>query len=135
MKCSNSRSAFATVTAILLLGLVTASLAALMLVSRNDYLRAESSFAQAQLRQMMLAAIIDTNSRSNNWSPTQPPEQWTLDLPADQGSVRLELLTKTPTELQVRMTASLDKHHQMQLLRYAQTDSRWKLVEVNCNPG
>ena len=135
MTRANSQKAFATVTAILILGLVTASLATLMAVSRNDYQQTESSMAQAQLRQMMLAAIIDTNSRSKSWSPTQQPTQWTLDLPANQGSVHMELLAKSPTELQVRMTASPDKHYPIQLLRFGLTDSRWSLVEVVCNPG
>jgi hypothetical protein len=133
--CQSSRLAFATVMAIILLGLVTTALAALMVVARNDYRRTTATTTEAQLRQLLLAATMESTARASNWGDAPKPAQWTLDAPAGAGSARLQLAPDSKDRVTIGVTASVGKRHLMQTQRYNLTASKWQLVEVQISSG
>jgi hypothetical protein len=126
-----SRSAFATIMVMVLLGLVTTALAALVSVTRNDYRQTADAVARARLRQLVLAAVADADHRASQWGPLPQPRQWTTEVPAGDGSVRAESVAVSKAELRVRIIARLGESSLIQTLDYGLAGAKWQLVAVH----
>ena len=118
---------------IILLGLVTTTLATILSLGRLQYRLTQLAINQSQLRQLVIAAMIDTNHRSQSWTDSPPPSSWSIDVPAGQGAINLQSTSDSANTLQVRVDAHSTTSHTTQILSYQRTDSKWKLIAVHCD--
>jgi len=123
------KSGFATITAIVMLGLVASMLAAMGMMFAADARRTRSAAAEAQLRQLLIAGAADVQQRLNK-------DQTTFDA-----------TFATPAEGNLRVTAAMDgdgvrsvvlanlgPRHAEQTLRFTRAGEKWKLVAVELRP-
>jgi hypothetical protein len=125
-----SRSGFSAVIALVLMGLVSTALAALLVASRLDVRLTRMEAGDAAVRQLMLAAVIDASHRAKR-SPEAPvPKRWTLNLPDAAGSARMETSGVSKDRIDVRVTCDLPGTRHVELLRFGRADDGWRLIEV-----
>ena len=118
-------SAFAAVAAVVLLGLVATTLAAMGMMFAADARRTRSSVAEAQLRQYLIAGAADVQQRVNKG---QTSFDVTIPAPAD-GSMKLTA-TADGDAVRAVVTATLGPRHVAQTLRFTRQGEKWKLAAV-----
>jgi hypothetical protein len=122
------RSAFAAVTAIVLLGLVASMLAAMGIMFAADARRTRDAVADAQLRQLLIAGAADVQQR------------------LDKGQTRFDLKIEAPAEATMQVSAAaadggddairatvlahLGTRRRMQTLHFTRDGDRWNLTGV-----
>ena len=122
-------SAFAAVTAVVMLGLVASVLAALAMMFAADARRTRNAAADAQLRQFLIAGAADVQQRLK------------------QGQTTFDVKVATPAEgeMQLRATAegdgvravvaaTLGTRRSEQKLRFTRAGARWRLAGVELRP-
>jgi len=122
-------SGFATVTAIVLLGLVGSMLAAMAMMFAADARRTRSAAAEAQLRQFLLAGAADVQQRINKGQTT-----FDLKVPAPaEGEMHLSAAAEGDG---VRAVAhvTLGPRRAEQTLRFTRAGDTWKLAAVELRP-
>ena len=122
-------SAFAAVTAVVMLGLVASVLAALAMMFAADARRTRNAAADAQLRQLLIAGAADVQQRLKQGQATfevrvpSPTEgEMHLRATADNGGVR------------ALIAATLGTRRSEQTLRFTRDGDRWRLAGVELHP-
>ena len=127
------RRGIAAVTAIVLLGLVAAALLVVSTAVVADGRRTRAAVADAQLRQLLLAAAADAAARSESWAAEVEPQSWSLALPpslAQDGASAKVSATPAGEDVEVRVEAQLPQRRAGQTLRFRRADGRWQLQEA-----
>jgi type II secretory pathway pseudopilin PulG len=136
MRPERHRPAFAMVTAIVLMGLIALTLAALgtafVIQSRRTLALAED----AQLRQLLLAGALEAQSRL---AASALDKNIPIALPdelRDRGaSLSLQPEPSPPaSQTVIRIEAALPHHRMAQRLTLAQTDGRWQVIAAELLP-
>jgi type II secretory pathway component PulK len=123
-------AAFASITAIVMLGLVASMLAAMAMMFAADARRTRSSAAEAQLRQLLLAGAADAQQR------------------LDKGHTTFDVNVTAPAESHLHLAATLDgdavrtvisatlgPRHAEQTLRFTRAgNNKWQLAAVELRP-
>ena len=121
-------SAFAAITAIVLMGLVASTLAAMAMMFAADARRTRNAAADAQLRQLLIAGAADVEQRLSKG-------QTTFDIkstaPAD-GAIQLTASADSDAAVHVIVAATLGPRRQEQTLRFIRAGSgdKWKLKAI-----
>jgi hypothetical protein len=118
-------SAFAAVTAIVLLGLVASTLGAMAMMFAADARRTRDAATEAQLRQLLIAGAASAQQRLDK-GPTTFDNK--LIVPAD-GVVQLTAAADGDA-VRVIVTATLGPRRQQQTLRFTRAGDKWKLAGV-----
>ena len=133
MNSRKRRQGLATVTAIALLGLVAVSLLAVSAAVVGDARRTRYATADAQVRQLLLAAAADAAERSASWPADVAADSWELPVPASLaqggGSVKLSL-AHAGERLEVRADAHYLRRRGGQTLRFRRAAERWELIDA-----
>ena len=121
---------FMTVVAVFMVGLVTAALAVVAAAAASDLRRTRSVIANAQLRQLLLAAGADVASRATAWGDQAPHSSWTMALPADlRGyAVQVRVGSADAATAEATVTADGDGLRATQRLTWTRTAGRWHLA-------
>ncbi len=129
---STSRRAFATFTALALVTLVGASLAALAVLFAGDLKRSVRQSDDAQLRQLLLAGEVAVRGALTRGEVSNAAVQLPADLGANDGSLSYEKIdAKDANEIRVVVTARVSKGRSTsQTLTYARAGDRWELRSV-----
>jgi hypothetical protein len=132
------RRAFATIMAIVLIGLVVASLAAVTAAVTADVRRTRQLGADTQFRQLLLAGAADAAAHAKAWGDAPAPQSWALALPqalTEQG-YRVQLSVVLPSAppgadaVEVRVDATGPNLTKLQTLRFVRSAEEWKLRDV-----
>jgi hypothetical protein len=134
MNSRQRRRGLATVTAIALLGLVAVAMLAVSAAVVGDARRTRYEAADAQVRQLLLAAAADAAERAAAWPADVADDSWQLALPATLAqsggaSVKLSLAHAGET-LEVRVDAHYLTHRGGQTLRFRRSAERWELIDA-----
>jgi hypothetical protein len=125
------RTAFATIVAIFMLGLLTATLMGLVAVSQSQFRRTVEAQQKAQLRQLLLAGSIDAIARMKNWNPAEASaHSWTIESPEQQASVKVNVQEATTNRIDVQMDANSTSHQMRQALVFERNATGWQPVEA-----
>ena len=121
-------SAFAAVTAIVLLGLVASTLAAMAMMFAADARRTRNAAADAQLRQLLIAGAADVEQRLSKGQTTFDTK---LAAPTD-GTIQLTATPDGDAAVRVTVAATLGPRRQDQTLRFTRAagGDQWKLAAV-----
>ena len=125
-------SAFAMVTAIVLMGLCAMTLTALSVALRAQALRTQSTIEDAQLRQLLQAGATFAVAKAQ----TNSTGQFTVPLPDSlkQDSAQLTInLNPGPdaTEETAEIEAALPHHHDSQLLFLTLQSGTWQITTAD----
>jgi hypothetical protein len=118
-------SAFAAVTAIVLLGLVASTLAAMAMMFAADARRTRNGAAEAQLRQLLIAGAADVQQRLDKGQTSFDVK---VIAPAE-GNLQLSAAADGDV-IRAVVAASLGRRHSEQTLRFTRDGERWKLAAV-----
>jgi hypothetical protein len=131
----SSRRAFATVTAVVLLGIAAAGLAALAALFSADYRRTRDARTDAQLRQLLIAGAADVSEKAKAWPQNPPPAKWEVTVPellaADGGRVTNQPTAGEDQTFEVHVKADYLGRTARQTLRYRYTNDRWSLTDAS----
>jgi hypothetical protein len=133
MSLSQRRRGMATVTAIALLGLAAVAMLAVSAAVAGDARRTRYATADAQLRQLLLAAAADAADRSDSWPADVSAESWQLAIPptlAQNGASANLSVARAGDGVEVRVEAHYLKRRGGQTLRFRRTGERWELFEA-----
>jgi Na+-transporting NADH:ubiquinone oxidoreductase subunit NqrC len=123
-------SAFAAVTAIVLLGLVASTLAAMAMMFAAEARRTRNAAADAQLRQLLIAGATEVEQRLSKGQTTFDTK---LAAPAD-GAIQLTATSDGDAGVRAVVAATLGRRRQEQTLRFSRTAAaagdKWKLAAV-----
>lgn len=122
------RRGFATMTAVIMLTLVSASILGLTLLFAAEARHSRRVHGDAQLRQLLLAGTVLAAAHLDEL--TQQP--WTAPLPeqlTDRGATLT--LQLQPDVGVVRVAGSLDERTAEQTLRFVRQEGVWQLVEAH----
>ena len=121
-------SAFAAVTAIVLLGLVATALASMAMMFAADARRTRAAAADAQLRQLLIAAAADVQQRLDKGQSSFDVK---LAAPAE-ANIHLSAAAAAADNNGVRtvITVQLGPRTAAQTLRFTRDGERWKLAAV-----
>jgi hypothetical protein len=129
-----TRSGFATILAITLVGLVAAALASMGVLAKADFRRTANVRGQAQLTQLLLVGAADVAERSKQWGTNSLPQDWSVGLPAELSADGAKLLVQLRSEsdhsASAHIRAAIGDHTAQQELRFRRTDGIWQLVDV-----
>jgi hypothetical protein len=129
-----TRSGFATIVAITLVGLVAAALASMGVLAKADFRRAANVRGQAQLTQLLLVGAADVAERSKQWGIGNLPQDWSVGLPgelsADGAKLLIQLRSESDHSASAHIRAAIGGHTAQQELHFRQTDGVWQLVDV-----
>ena len=125
------RRGFATVTAIVIMGLVGATATAMVTMISADYHRTRRLADEAQMRQMFLAGNAQVLDQAQNWNQQPPTEKTLLALPdvlrADEASLVINIAPQGNDAVQVTMTARIAKHQSREDLTLKRSDGKWRI--------
>jgi type II secretory pathway pseudopilin PulG len=129
MRSARQRSGFAMVTAIVLLGLVALTLAALGSAFIFQSRRTRALAEDAQLRQLLLAGALEAQSRLADSTLEQ---RVSIPLPAELADRGATLVLQPqpdapPGQAILRIEAALPRHRMAQRLTLSQTAGRWQI--------
>ncbi len=120
------RAGFAVFTAVVLIGLTGIAIAALAALFTTHAHRTQAGQTNAQLRQLLLAAI--------HAPPPVPGSPNTIALPselsAQDATLSMQTVSNDGPILTVQAVARLGKHKAAQTLIYRQQSGQWKLAEA-----
>ena len=125
-----ARRGFASVTAVVLLGLVAATAGALGALTRVDYVRTRNGAADAQLRQLLLAGAADVLAQSTSWAEKPGASRWDVALPDSTAALRATLaveVSPTGEGAEARITAKLSGRESIQRIQLAREGDRWRI--------
>lgn len=128
--CRSARPGFATVLAIVLIGLVGATLAGMAAFSAAEVRRSRALADGARLRQLLIAGAADVIARAPSWKASPPDATWTLALPyalKDEARVEIHLEPVQDGTASAQITARLRGHMARQNVRLAQTGTNWEV--------
>jgi type II secretory pathway component PulK len=129
-----TRSGFATIVAITLIGLVAAALANMGVVAKADFRRTANVRGHAQLTQLLLVGAADVAERSQQWGTGSLPQDWSVGLPgelsADGATLLIKLRSESDHSASAHIRAAIGDHTAQQELHLRQTDGVWQLVDV-----
>lgn len=120
----------ATILAIVLIGLVGASLAGMAAYCGAEFRRSRVLADGARLRQLLLAGAADVMAHT----PTAQVQTWTLSLPdplKDDARVEIELEPALSGATSAHITARVHGHVARQTVRLVQTGSNWELESAD----
>ena len=128
---SSHRGGFATVFAVVMIGLVSLAIVAMTSLFTTEVRRTRSQMRSAQLRQMLIAGatIADTMVRSDS----DLGEPVAVRLPADLEDRGAELeirVQRQESDLLVTISARLEGDEASQDLKFAQTPKGWGAVSA-----
>lgn len=130
---SSRRRGIAAVTAIVLLGLVAVALLAVSTAVVADGRRTRAATADAQLRQLLIAAAADAAARSRSWPDRVEPQDWSVALPpalsGDGTSVKVSA-APSGEGVAVRVEAQHLGRRAGQTLQFRRAGGRWQLREA-----
>lgn len=122
------RAGFALLLAVLVMTLVTAALAVLVVRGRVDARRTVAARQQAQVRQLLLAAVAEVGDRCRRWGDAVPDERWTMPTPPGMpGRVGLHAWPGGVVEV----TAVVDGGLGGETVRVVRTDGRWRVASAD----
>jgi len=127
------RHGIATLMAIVLIGLVGATLAGMAVFSGNELKRTRRLTDEARLRQLLLAGAADTVSRSREWKDATPTAAWSLVLPdelASDAKVKVQCKSVGEGIVVARILAQYENHVMQQTLRFQLLTGAWKLAST-----
>jgi hypothetical protein len=132
------RRAFATIMAVVLIGLVVTSLVAVTAAVTADVRRTRQLGADTQFRQLLLAGAADAAAHAKTWGEAPTPQSWALALPealTEQGyRVQLSVVAaKAPAgadTVEVRVDAAGPTLTKLQTLQFVRSAEEWKLRDV-----
>jgi len=122
-------SAFAAITAVVMLGLVASALAAMAMMFAADARRTRNAGADAQLRQLLVAGAADVQQRLKGGQTTFDAK---VPAPAD-GVIQLSAAMEGDGVRAVVM-ATLGPRRTEQTLRFTRDGDRWRLARVELRP-
>jgi hypothetical protein len=129
-----TRSGFATILAITLVGLVAAALGSMGVLAKADFRRTANVRGQAQLTQLLLVGAADVSERSKRWGNGKLPQDWSVGLPgelsADGAKLLIQLRNESDHSASAHIRAAIGDHIAQQELRFRQTDGVWQMVDV-----
>ncbi|HWE96852.1 MAG TPA: hypothetical protein VG269_23025 [Tepidisphaeraceae bacterium] len=132
------RRAFATVTAVVLLGLAAAALAALATLFTSDYRRTREAQADAQLRQLLIAGAAEVSEKAKAWPDSPPDAKWDVLVPgslaADGGHVSNQTIAGENQTIEVHIKAGYLARTAAQTVRYHHEAGRWILTDATIDP-
>ncbi|MEA2736609.1 MAG: hypothetical protein QOE14_3060 [Humisphaera sp.] len=122
----HDKSAFAAVTAIVLMGLVASTLAALTMMFAADARRTRAAVAEAQFRQLLIAGAADVQQRLDKGQTTFDHKS---AAPAD-GAVQLTATAEGDAVTAV-VSATIGRRHASQTLRFTRSGgAKWRLASA-----
>ena len=121
------RSAFAAVTAIVLMGLVASTLAAMGMMFAADARRSRAAAAEAQLRQLLIAGAADVQQRL---AGGETRFDLTLALAAE-GELRLNATSAEPDRVNASVAAAVGGRRSEQTLRFVRDGRQWTLASAD----
>jgi hypothetical protein len=127
---SQKRHGTATLMAIVLIGLVGATLAGMAVFSGNELKRAHRLADEARLRQLLLAGAADAVGRSHEWKDVAPAAEWSLALPdalRGDAAVKLQCGPAGDGGAEINVVAQYDNRISQQTLHFAFVNANWKL--------
>jgi hypothetical protein len=122
-------SAFAAVTAVVMLGLVASVLAALAMMFAADARRTRNAAADAQLRQFLIAGAADVQQRLKQGQTTFDVN---VPVPAE-GQIQLRA-TAEGDGVRALVAATLGPRRTEQALHFIRDGDRWRLAGVELRP-
>ncbi len=123
-------SAFAAVTAVVMLGLVASVLAALAMMFAADARRTRNAAADAQLRQLLIAGAADVQQRLTQGQTTF---EVNVAAPAAEGHIQLRA-TAEGDGVRAVVAATLGTRRSEQTLHFTRDGDRWRLASVELRP-
>ena len=130
MRDRSCRRAFATVTAIVIMGLVGATATAMVSMISADYHRSRRLAEEAQMRQMFLAGNAQVMEQAQSWNqPSAGKSSLTLPdaLRTQEASLEVSTTAQGNDTVQVTMTARIAKHESCEELTLKRSDGKWKI--------
>jgi hypothetical protein len=128
------RRAFATVTAVVLLGLAAAALAALATLFTSDYRRTRDAQTDAQLRQLLIAGAADVSEKAKAWAGNTPDATWDVPVPeslaANGGRITNQAIVGENQTIEVHIKARYLTRISAQTLRYNHKSGPWILTDA-----
>jgi hypothetical protein len=126
------RGGFASIMAVVLLGLVSLAAFSIFAMLTADSRRTRGAEVDAQLRQMLMAGATDVMIHSTSWDEkASSVETWDVELPAvlKQEEASLKAIPTTPAKgaVTVVIEAHLQKHQAFETLSLARVDNRWQI--------
>ena len=119
------RRAFAAVTAIVMIGLVASTLAALAVMFAADARRTRAASTEAQLRQLLIAGAADVQQRLDKGETCFDVK---LATPAE-GQVTLKAVAEAD-KVEATIVATIRSRAAQQTIRFARDEKRWTLNDV-----
>lgn len=131
----NPRRGFATLMAVILLGLVAAALASMAVLVREEVRRTATVQTQSQLRQLLFAGVCDAVARSSTWGNSIAPRRWLIALPKDpameSASLSSEIKNEADGSATVEVWAALADDRAIETLHFRRFGNDWKLVSID----
>ncbi len=130
------RRGFLTIPAVFLVGLMTAALAVVAAAGVADVRRTRALVADAQLRQLLLAAGADAAARASGW--TQPElDSWSFSVPTELAgyAVKVRAAPGAAGSVEVTLTAEGEGHRATQRMAWKRAATGWQLASVTCDAG
>jgi hypothetical protein len=123
---------FASVMAVVLLGLVSLAAFSIFAMLTADSRRTRGAEVDAQLRQMLMAGAADVVVQSTSWDEKASSiKNWNVEIPAvlkqDEGSLKVIPTTPANGSVSILIEAHLQRHQAFQTLTLARIDNRWQL--------
>lgn len=137
---TDRRAGLATVAALVLAGLASVALLAMVTLIRHDLIHTRRAIAETQLRQLLLAAEVAASESLTAGEGAGGPMELALPEGFDASSkitMLLEPLNNAPGRLIVTAEAQHDGFFQAQTLHYRRTGAEWVLESATLNgpPG
>jgi hypothetical protein len=98
-----------------------------------DSRRTRAATADAQLRQLLVAAAADAAARSQSWPDRVQPQDWSVALPpslAGDGTAVKVSAAQAGESVSVRVEAQHLGRRAGQTLKFRRADGRWQLREA-----
>lgn len=120
---------FATVVALMLLGLVAAALAVSAAAATADLRRTRAAAAGAQLRQLLSAGGADVAAHAARWPAAAPADDWSVPLPpalSDDGYAVAVHVTVNGATAHADVIATGAGRRLGQRITFVDTSGRWR---------
>jgi len=123
----------ATTTAIVLIGLASVALTAVVAATVADVRRTRRLELDAQFRELLLAGAADAAEHAKSWGEAPAPQSWDLALPAAlaERGYRVHLAVEpsngTAGAVEVRVDVESPSTNRHQELQFTRTGGRWTL--------
>ena len=125
-----STRGFATLMAIILIGMVAVALTVMTALFTQQARRTRIVRTDAQLRQLLLAGGASVEERSLTWQADVAEQQWSVALPANpisDGAALSIHLAPTDRGAEATVEAKLGGRTARQTLSLTRTESKWQV--------